>query len=269
MVRIGIVGCGTIGTKLAEYIDRKLEDRTEVVALSDIDESKARNLASGLKAKPKVTSIDDLVSAADLVIEAASAKVSFEVAKKSVDAGKDVMVMSTGGLLKDYKSLFDSANKKGSKIYLPSGAICGLDGLKGAKVARIEKVTLTTRKPPVGFKGAPYVIKNNINLDEIKSDKVLFEGSASEAIDGFPANINVAATLSLCGIGPDKTKVRIIASPLITRNIHEVEIEGEFGKLLARTENVPSPDNPKTSYMAILSAIATLEGILEPVKIGT
>jgi aspartate dehydrogenase len=269
MIRIGIIGCGTIGAKLAKYIDAGLKGKAQLVAISDIDEQKTRDLAAALSPAPKISESGAVIEAADLVIEAASAKVSFDIAKRTISAGKDVLVMSTGGLLKDYKALFELAKEKDANIYLPSGAICGLDGLKGAKFSKIEKVTLTTRKPPQGLKGAPYVVKNNIDLDKIKTETVLFEGNALEAMEGFPANINVAATLSLCGIGSDKTKVKIIASPLITRNIHEVEAEGEFGKLTSRTENVPSPDNPKTSYLAILSAIATLNGILERVKIGT
>lgn len=269
MIRIGIVGCGTIGAKLAKYIDADLKDKAQLIAISDIDGQKTRNLAGALRSAPKILEIDALIDAVDLVIEAASAKASFDIASKAVSEGKDVMVMSTGGLLKNYKALFGLAKEKDKNVYLPSGAICGLDGLKGAKFSKIERVTLTTRKPPKGLKGAPYIVKNNIDLDKIKTETVLFEGDALEAMEGFPANINVAATLSLCGIGSDKTKVKIIASPSITRNIHEVEVEGEFGKLVARTENVPSPDNPKTSYLAILSAIATLNGILERVKIGT
>ncbi len=269
MIRIGIIGCGTIGAKLAKYIDSDLADKARLIAVSDADEQKARDLAGTLRFAPEISGIDALIDSADLVIEAASAKISFEIAMRTVDAGKDVMVMSTGGLLKDHKLLFGLAKEKGANVYLPSGAICGLDGLKGAGFSRIDRVTLTTRKPPGGFKGAPYIEKNNISLDEIRSDTVLFEGNAMDAMEGFPANINVAATLSLCGIGSDKTRVKIIASPSATRNTHEVEVEGEFGRLLARTENVPSPDNPKTSYLAILSAIATLNGILERVKIGT
>ena len=269
MIRIGIIGCGAIGAKLAKYIDADLRNKARLIAVYDTDEQKTRNLAGALRAAPEISGIDALIDSVDLVIEAASAKVSFDIAKRTISAGKNVMVMSTGGLLKDYKMLFELAREKEVNVYLPSGAICGLDGLKAAKFSGIDRVTLTTRKPPEGFRGAPYISKNKIDLEKIKSDTVLFEGDASEAMEGFPANINVAATLSLCGIGSDKTRVRIIASPSATRNIHEVEIEGEFGKLLARTENVPSPDNPRTSYLAILSAIATLNGIMERVKIGT
>ncbi len=269
MIRIGIIGCGTIGAKLAKYIDRDLSGKAKLIALSDIDEIKARGLAGLLKSNPKVAEIAGLIKSCDLIIEAASTKASGDIARKAVSAGKDIMIMSTGGLLAGYRSLFESAKKKGTNVYLPSGAICGLDGLKGAKFSGIKKVTLTTRKPPEGFKGAPFVVKNKIDLSKIKSDKVLFEGNALDAMEGFPANINVAATLSLCGIGPVRTKVKIIASPKIKRNIHELEAEGGFGRIVARTENVPSPDNPRTSYLAILSAMATLNGILERVKIGT
>ncbi len=269
MLKVGIIGCGTIGSRIAAHIDRKLKGRAKVTVLSDVDDNKAKGLSAALKSRPRIASIPALISSVDLVVEAASAKVSGDIAKRAVKAGKDVMVMSTGGLLKSYKALFGLAEKKRSHVYLPSGAISGLDGLKGAKLSGIKKVTLTTRKPPEGFRGAPYVVKHNIDLGKIRSDKVLFEGNAFKAMEGFPANINVAATLSLCGIGPEKTRVKIIASPSIKRNIHEIEAEGAFGRLTARTENVPSPGNPKTSYMAVLSAMATLDGILGKVKIGT
>ncbi len=269
MLRVGIIGCGTIGTQLAKYIDSKLRNKAKLVALSEVDRKKAHALAHNLKSKPKIISTGELINNVDLVIEAASAKISYGVAKRAINAGKEVMVMSTGGLLKNFKALFELAESKRCNIYLPSGAICGLDGLKGAKFSGIRKVTLTTRKPPLGFKGAPYVIKKKIALEKIRSEKVLFEGNALKAIEGFPANINVAATLSLCGIGSKKTKVKIIASPRVNKNIHEVEAEGKFGRLITRTENLPSPGNPRTSYLAVLSAIATLDGILERVKIGT
>ncbi|MFA5147955.1 MAG: aspartate dehydrogenase [Candidatus Omnitrophota bacterium] len=269
MIRIGIIGCGTIGSRIAGHIDRNLRGKAELVALSDKDLQSALKLAGSLRSRPRITDTDKLIKASGLVIEAASAGVSGDIARKAVRSGKDVMIMSTGGLLKGYKDIFALAEKSRARIYLPSGAICGLDGLKGAKRSKVRKVTLTTTKPPEGFSGAPYIVKNKIDLGQIRKDKVLFEGDAMKAMEGFPANINVAATLSICGIGPVNTKVRIIASPGAKRNVHEVEAEGDFGKLTARTENVPSPGNPKTSYMAVLSAIATLDGIMGKAKIGT
>jgi len=179
------------------------------------------------------------------------------------------MVMSAGGIAGDYLSISSLARKTGSKVYLPSGAVCGIDGVKAAMLGGIKTAELTTRKPPAALKGAPFIDKHGIDLDAINSETTIFEGSAREAIEGFPANINVSCTLSMAGIGIDKTKIKIITSPDYKSNSHEIVVEGEFGKLTARTENVPSPANPKTSYLAALSAIATLRQIVEPLKIGT
>ena len=157
---------------------------------------------------------------------------------------------------------------QGIDIYLPSGAISGLDGLKSAMMAKVKSATLTTRKPTAGLKGAPYIKEKNIDLDSIKKETVIFEGTAEDAVKGFPQNVNVSATLSMCGLGPKNTKVRIVTSPDYTSNTHEVEIEGDFGRLKTVTENVPMPTNPKTSYLAALSAIAVLSDIISSSRIG-
>lgn len=268
LLKIGIIGCGTIGSELARAIETDFKNKAKIVGLCDLIEEKALSLAKSLKTKPSIVSIEKLIILSDLVIEAASVKISAEIVKKSLSASKDIMVMSTGGLL-GHKELFELAKKKRSQLYLPSGAICGLDGVKSAALGRLDKVTLTTRKPPRSLEGAPYLVRKKIDLSQIKEETLLFEGTAEEAIKGFPQNVNVCATLSMAGIGPEKTKVKIITSPSYTSNIHEVEAEGAFGRLTVRTENVPSLKNPKTSYLAILSSLATLRQILEPVKIGT
>jgi aspartate dehydrogenase len=128
---------------------------------------------------------------------------------------------------------------------------------------------LKTRKPPRGLKGAAYIEKNEIDLTAIEKPKVLYEGPAKEACRLFPENVNVASALSLAGIGSEKTRVQIIVDPTITENIHEIHVRGEFGKLTVLTENVVSSLNPKTSALAVLSAIATLKSIIENLQIGT
>jgi aspartate dehydrogenase len=147
--------------------------------------------------------------------------------------------------------------------------LCGIDGLKSASVGKIDSVTLTTRKPPKGLEGAPYIMKNNINLSLIKEETVIFNGTAGEAVNGFPQNVNVAAILSLAGLGAANTRVRIVTSPDYTKNVHEVEIKSRSGVITTRTENVPSKINPKTSQLAVFSAIATLKGAVNTVKMGT
>lgn len=268
-IKIGIVGCGTIGSYLAEAIEKRFLKLAQLFALCDIDRDKAESLKEKTSSDPEILSLDELVNASDLIIETASAKVAAEVAERALQRNKDVMIMSIGGILDQAKQLFELAISKGSHIYLPSGALAGLDAVKSAAMAKISKATLITRKPAKGLTGAPYLAENKIDLSQIKEETVIFEGSAAEAVRGFPKNVNVCAALSLAGIGPEKTRVKILTSPEYKTNSHEIELEGDFGRLFAKTENLPAPENPKTSFLASLSAIATLKNILDVVKIGT
>lgn len=267
MIKIGVVGCGTIGTEIIKAIKNNFRGRAKVVAVCDMDEGKAEEAAAIFERKPKIVSLDSLVKMSDLVVEAASSAVSADVAKKALMSGKEVMIMSVGGLI-DRDDIFKLANRKKKHLYLPSGALCGLDGVKSANTAKITEVSLITKKPPRALKDAPYVRANKINLRLIKKDTVIFSGSAKEAIKGFPQNINVSAVLSLAGIGAKKTNVKIICSPGTKVNSHTIRVRGGFGELTAQTDNLPSPNNPKTSYLAVLSAIATLKTITEYVKVG-
>lgn len=261
MKRVGIIGCGTIGTGIAKFLQTQLKKKTKIVALCDTDPKKSKDLQKKIKFHPVVTSMKKLIKRSDLVIEAASTRVSAEIAKTAIQNKKDVLIMSTGGLLKR-PSLLQEAKSKDCNLHIPSGAVCGLDGLRSASAGKIKEVTLTTRKPPKGLRGAPYLKRKGIDVDKIKKETIIFSGTAKEAVKHFPKNINVAATVSLSGLGPTKTRVRIITSPLYTKNSHELEVKGEFGRLVARTENVPSRQNPKTSQLAIFSALAKLKEVI-------
>jgi aspartate dehydrogenase len=267
-IRVGIIGCGAMGSQIAKACEERLGASLELVAICDSDEKKAELLSGEIKQKVRVLALDELIRDSDLVVEAASAAVSGDVAERCVKAGKDCLIMSVGGLLSK-ADLLKQANEKRVRVYIPSGAICGVDGLKSASGGKVDSVTLTTRKPPKGLVGAPYLKEKGIDVLAVKAETVIFEGSAAEAVKGFPANVNVSAVLSLAGIGAEKTRVRIVTSPDYTKNTHEVEVAGDFGKITTKTENVPSKNNPKTSALAIYSAIATLEGIAKSVRVGT
>jgi len=269
-LKIGIVGCGAIGSSLAKSIIKDFSGQAKLVALYDLDNLKVMNLAKMFKrGHLVVTGLNDLIKASNLVVESASAEASFDIARAALKAKKDVMVMSVGGIARGFDLLVKLAAKNNCRIYIPSGAISGIDALKAASIGKIKEVTLTTTKNPLGFKGVGYVKDEGIDLSRIKKETVLFSGKAKDAVRYFPQNINVAAVLSLAGIGVNKTKVRIIASPKVTKNIHEIEIKSNVGNIYTRTENVLHSDNPKTSYMAVLSAIAVLKRILNSVRIGT
>jgi aspartate dehydrogenase len=270
LLKIGIVGCGAIGTSLARIIVKDFSNRAKLIALYDIDKAKSVKLASLISGVGElaVRNLDGLINKSDLVIEAASAKCSGDIAREVLSKGRNIMIMSVGGILDNFRELYNLAKKHNAKVYIPSGAIAGIDALKALACSRINSVTLTTKKPPRAFSGVPYVVKKKINLDNLKKETVIFKGNVYSAIKSFPQNINVAATLSLAGIGPARTRVRIIASPEITKNIHEIKIKSEAGSVVTCTQNIIHPHNPKTSYLAVLSAVATLKQVLDPVRVG-
>lgn len=265
---IGIIGCGAIGTALAEYADRNLKTYVAKLILFDTNNNAIGILAKKLENVSIAGSLIELIKQADLVIEAASPKIVTELLREVFAHKKDVMVMSIGGLLGN-EHFIDKARENGIRLILPSGAVAGIDGLKSAAIAGIESVTLTTRKGPKSIKGAPFLLDNNIDVDKITKEIVIFEGTAIDAVKAFPKNINVSALISIAGIGAKKTKVKIVVSPEYTKNIHEIVIKSKAGIIITRSENVPSPDNPKTSYLAVLSAIACLKNYFDTVRMGT
>lgn len=274
MLGVGLVGCGAIGTVLAHAIDEGKAGDARLVYAYDLVFNKSEKLARELSHKPRVAKdFRELIECEDidLIIEAASQDAVRQYALRILKAGKDLLIMSVGALVDSKLTSeirhFTSGSKR--KVYIPSGAIAGLDGLKAAAINRIDEVVLKTRKPPKGLMGAPYVEKKKMDLNTLKEPTIIYEGPAKEACKLFPENVNVAAALSLAGIGPEKTKVQIVADPTINENIHEIQVKGEFGRLTVRTENVVSPLNPKTSALAVFSAITTLKKITENFQIGT
>ena len=267
-LKVGIIGCGTIGRAIAEACQKELIGNIDLVAVSDIDKEKAFALTKTIKTKVPVIGMSELIKRSGLVVEAASASISAKVLSSCISAKRDCLVMSVGGLVGKEKLLARAA-ALGVRVYIPSGAIAGIDGLKSAMEAQVTSVTLTTRKPPKGLVGAPYLKENRIDLSKVDGETVVFEGSAEDAVKGFPQNVNVSAVLGLAGIGAKRTRVRIVTSPEYVGNVHEIEIVGSSGRITTRTENMPSVTNPKTSALAIFSAIATLKSAASSVRIGT
>lgn len=275
MKKVSIIGCGALGTIITTCLCEHLKDKVEVVFVCD---NNAENLDKFLAnfENIKFNVVDNYVKAieqADFIIESASAAIACDVAKRALTLGKDILILSVGGLIDCYDEILEIVQKPESgTLYLPSGAVCGIDGLVSAgsfDVVTVDTVELTTKKNPKGLQGAPYLVENNISLENIEDEMVVFEGTAREAVAGFPKNINVSACLSFAGIGFDRTKVKIIASEKYSNNIHEVYIKGDFGEIRTITSNMPCPLNPKTSYLAGLSTCALVKKIFSKIKIGT
>ncbi len=263
MLKVGIIGCGAIGTVLAKALDRGEAGDARLVTLFDADRKNAESLRATLSHHVHVADgIGEILSEKlDLVIEAAAQEAVRQYGVKILSSGKSIIIMSVGALLDDelLSRLVSAAKGTNASIYVPSGAVLAVDALKAARVGRLKSVTLTTRKPP-----ASLGVKGNL-----KAPKVIYSGGAAEAVRRFPQNVNVAATLSLAGLGKAETKVVVIADPKTKRNTHELSVEGDFGSFTARIENVPFPENPKTSYIAALSAVRLLRNLTDTLKVGT
>ena len=264
--KIGIAGCGTIGRRVASELDAGSIPGATLVALNSRNIHRAKEFASTLSNPVPVLALHEMAQAVDLVVEAAPGAAMNDIATATLSAGKDLMALSGGALL-ERDDLFDMAARNGAKVYVPSGAIAGLDGVASACAGEIDSITMITRKPPGGLKGAPGV--EGMDLDAVTEPTVVYEGPVQEACRLFPANVNVSAALSMAGIGPNKTAIRIYADPTVTRNTHEIQVEGEFGKLTIKIENVPSPENPRTGKLSALSALVTLRRITSHIQIGT
>lgn len=264
--KVGIVGCGTIGSQLAASVDSGSVGNATLVSLFDIVPGSADALKAKLRSAPSAhVDFERFIgTSCDIVVEAASQDAVRKFAPQVLESGKDIMIMSVGALAdKDLLSdLLQSAQENGCRIYIPTGAIAGIDAIRSVRHL-IESVTLITTKSPKALSGAPFFETGGIKLDQIKEKTTVYEGPAAEAVRLFPANVNVAAVLSLAGVGFEKTTVRIVADPQATTNQHEITATGSFGQFKFTVNNVPSPGNPKTSYLAVLSAIECLRSICD------
>lgn len=254
-MNLGIIGCGAIGTDFAKAADAMKEIKK--IYLYDINNEASDRVYKCIK-KGEVKKVSDFLDDVDVVFEGASQQAVKDYAEQVLKAGKNFILMSVGGLFDDTfrKKLEKLAREKSCKIYIPSGAICGIDGIFSASMGILNEVTLVTTKPPVSLG------------KKLNERTVLFEGNARKAVNKYPANINVAASLSLAGKGFDETKVEIVADPVVNRISHKILAHGNFGRLRVELENMPNPSNPGSSYMASLSAIATLRRIIDPIQIG-
>jgi aspartate dehydrogenase len=271
-VRAAVIGVGSIGGYLVRGIGRGLAGPVELVGLADVPgtEARLRALAGAAGCAWTTDALTLPDHKPDIVIEAASQAAARAYAVPLLERGVDVMLMSVGALAEPafLEEVAGAARRHGRRVHLPSGAIGGLDVLRAARVDDLAEVTLVTSKAPRALAGAPFFESHPVDLGAIRERTVIYDGTAREAVRLFPANVNVAAALSLAGLGADRTRMQVVADPALDRNVHEVVARGSFGELRLRVENVPSPDNPRTSFLACLSGLAALRRLADPIQVG-
>ncbi len=249
--KVGLAGAGAIGGAVAKALVKGI-DGFELRCISDPNVSKYFDV--------DYVDFDVLADSCDLVIECLPAHIVPDLTARVFDAGKDILFISSAALL-IYPQIMHDIKDCASKAYMPSGALCGLDGVRAMREMGITSSVIASTKPPRGFTGAPFVVENNIDVAGMRSKTLIFEGNALEAAKGFPANVNVAASLAFAGIGAEQTRVEIWADPDAKGNAHEITVKSDYSTLNARIENLPDPANPKSSVLAAQSIVATLRNM--------
>jgi aspartate dehydrogenase len=264
---VAIAGFGAIGQALAKKLDSGIAG-LRLVAVASRNTARVKAATAAYRNPPPVESLARLAELADIVVECLPAAVFLDVAEPALRAGRTLVVASVGQLLAQ-PQLKELAIKHGGRIVVPTGALIGLDAVVAAAEGEIRSVRMVTRKPPAGLAGAPHLVANNISVEGLTAPLLVFKGTAREAVKGFPANVNVAAALSLAGIGPDRTTIEVWADPALDRNTHTIVVEADSAQFSMTIENVPSEENPRTGKITALSVVACLRKLSSPLRIGT
>lgn len=271
-MKIVLLGGGTIARLVLE---RVAAGTLTGITIAGVMGRQAASRAGDLAREFSVPYLPGLDAVLDLrpdaVLEAASHEAVRQHLVPLLRAGVSVVVLSAGALAD--RSLHDAAEAAaragGARLLVPSGGIGGLDALNAACIAGVDEVSIQVAKPPAAWRGIPYVERLGLRLEALDRPQVLFEGSAREGVPHFPQNVNIAAVLSLAGIGMDRTRLRVVADPTLMMNTHTIRVAGRTGRFTIVLENVPTPENPKTSWLACCSAVDALRALAAPARYGS
>jgi aspartate dehydrogenase len=265
-LRIGIAGLGAIGKAVATRLDRGIPG-SRLTAVAGRDPARTADFVATLSKPVACVQLVALAEHCDIVVECAPAHLLMSIIEPVLEAGKKVIVLSVGALL-EHEDRLAQLTSRGGQILVPTGALLGLDAVTAAAEGDIRSIRMISRKPPLGFVGAPLVVEKKIDLMNLREPLKLYEGTARDAAKGFPANLNVAIALSLAGIGVDKTYLEVWADPGVHKNTHRIEVESDSASFSMTIENIPS-ENPKTGLITAHSVTALLRKMNAPVRVGT
>lgn len=265
-VRVGIAGLGAIGKRIAMSLDKGIPGCT-LSAVSSRSQARAADFMAQLSVPATWVPLDELVAHSDIIVECAPPELLMSIVEPALIAGKKVVVLSVGALL-DHLDRCRELCADGGQILVPTGALLGLDAVCAAAEGNVRSVRMVSRKPPLGFAGAPFVVERNFDLTNLREPLKLYEGTTREVAKGFPSNLNVAVALSLAGIGVDRTFIEVWADPGVARNTHRIDVDADAASFSMTIENVPS-ENPKTGLITAQSVTALLRKLSAPMRVGT
>lgn len=257
MLHVSMIGCGAIGVGVMELLKSDPEVVFDLVIVPETALEQAgatvRSLAPGARVGVALGG-----ARPDLLIECAGHRAIGEHIIPALESGIPCMVVSVGALSEEglAEKLEQAAQRGNTQVQLLSGAIGAIDALAAARIGGLDSVVYTGRKPAGAWKDTP--AEELFDLDALTGPVTIFEGSAREAARLYPKNANVAATLSLAGLGLDRTRVRLLADPGASENVHHVEASGAFGNFELTMRGKPLAANPKTSALTVFSVVRAL-----------
>jgi aspartate dehydrogenase len=261
-----LAGLGAVGLEVARRLEAGIPGLV-LTAVSVRDAEKARRNLPSIGDSIPVLAVEALAQRCDVVVECLPPAMFRTVASSTIEQGRLFMPLSVGQLLENW-DFVARAKQTGARILVPTGGLIGLDAVRATAEGTVRSVTMITRKPPNGLEGAPYLVERGISLKNLKEPLKVFDGTARDGARGFPANVNVAAALSLAGIGPERTRLEIWADPALDRNTHRIEVDADTAQFSMSIANVPS-ENPRTGRIVALSTVAALRGLVSELKVGT
>lgn len=268
-MRVGLGGFGNVGQTLAGMLTDGTIPEARLTAISAENLAAARDRATVLNPMPAVVPAIELPDHADVIVECATGEAFPEIARAALEAGKILLPVSVAALA-THPEILDLAGSGTGTMQVVTGALPGLDSIRGAKESGIHSVKLTSNIRPESLAREEYIIDRGFDFSTPPASPVkVFEGSAREAGQAFPRHFNVGIALSLAGIGPDRTDVEVWANNDIPGTIHEVAVDSNAIKLTLKSENLPSPDNPRTSSSVAPSVIAALRSLVSAVRVGS
>ncbi len=264
-IRLAIVGSGALGSIIARAIVKDLREDFELVGILSGRYENALKLADEVNTKAYRDLDEVLEERPDYIIEAAGPAVVKEMGEKILAKGINLIVLSVGAFADEsfYKAMASLARENNCRVHLTSGAVGGFDVLSSAMLMEEGRVQILTEKAPKSLVGAPYL--EGKELSEVEAVDV-FTGTAKEAIEAFPKNINVAVATALASAGVDKTKVTIRSVPELKSNRHTIKFQGDRVRVAVQIESRPSADNPKSSTLAAWSVVSLLKRLVSPIS---
>lgn len=269
-LRVTVAGLGTIGTEVAWRLDEV--DRVELSRVAGRDQVATGNRCRSLGLLVPAVTSSELPGDADVVVDTAPGAAFEEIATRALSAGRTLVTVNTAALLEHF-DLVDIAHETGGRILVATGALVGLDAVRAAALGQLHQVTMRTAKPPMAFasvaSAAVVAARHGVDLETLAEPLCLYSGSARDGAKRFPANVNVAASVALAGLGPDATRLEIWADPSLERNTHTIEVEADSASFQLRIQNVPTDSNPGTGRLTALSVVDTVLGLVAPLRVGS